>query len=83
MDQGNASELSGGKMRDGMVIELASKTRLTERRWWMLQMDGEAGDEVLGVHRAVSVALDPENPPGTNGLTSWWQLDELEGPILD
>ena len=29
------------------------------------------------------VALDSKNPPGTNGLASWRQPDELEGPILN
>ena len=58
MDEGEPYKFSKGITRDGMVIELASKTRLTERRRWMLQMDGEAGDKVLGVHRAEVVEID-------------------------
>ena len=58
MDQGDAGELPGGKARDGVVIELASKAWLANAVWGTLGADFEAQDKVLSHHRAQIVEID-------------------------
>ena len=58
VDQGNASELSGGKARDGVAIELASKAWLANAVRGTLGADFKAQDEVLSHHRAQIVEID-------------------------
>ena len=58
VDQGDASELSGGETRDGVAIELASKAWLANAVRGTLGADLEAQDKVLSHHRAQIVEID-------------------------
>ena len=58
VDHGDASELPGGKARDGVAIELASKAWLANVVRGTLGADFEAQDEVLLHHRAQIVEID-------------------------
>ena len=58
VDKGDASELPGGKARDGVAIELASKAWLANAVRGTLGADFETQDEVLSHHRAQVVEID-------------------------
>ena len=58
MDEGDAGELSGGKARDGVAIELASKAWLANAVRGTLGADFEAQDEILSHYRAQVVEID-------------------------
>ena len=58
VDQGQSNELPGGKTRDGVAIELASKAWLTNAVRGMLGADFKAQDKVLSHYRAQVVEID-------------------------
>lgn len=58
VDQGKANELPGGKTRDGVAIELASKAGLTEGVGRTLGAKSEAMDKLLSHYRAQIIEID-------------------------
>ena len=58
VDQGQLNEFPGGKMRDGVAIELASKAGLAEGAGGTLGANGEAMDELFSHHRAQIIEID-------------------------
>ena len=58
VDQGDASELPGGKARDGVAVELASKAWLANAVRGTLGADFEAQDKILSHYRAQVVEID-------------------------